>query len=51
MLERRQQVHQNYLVGKFNIRAQPPYQRYLDSMQQRFHTGGFDAVTARATKH
>ncbi len=45
MLERRQQVHQNYLVRNLYPGA-VPYQRYLDSMQQRFHTGGFDAVTA-----
>ena len=45
MLERRQQVHQNYLVRNLYPGA-VPYQRYLDSMQQRFHTGGFDPVTA-----
>ena len=45
MLERRQQVHQNFLSAHIYPGA-PNYQPYIDGLQHRFQAGGSDVVTA-----
>ncbi len=45
MLERRQQIHQNFLSAHVYPGA-PNYQAYVDGLQRRFQAGGSDVVTA-----